>query len=86
MGVARPVGKHGRNQGTLLKQGLHIGNERTFEMEMQAVIALVVGVVVVLFVPALVWSAVISGLLRMARDALRGRVKSPGKPVSVKAE
>jgi hypothetical protein len=55
-------------------------------MEMQAVVALVVGVVVVLFVPALVWSTVISGLLRMARDKLRESVKPVREKVSVKAE
>jgi hypothetical protein len=36
-------------------------------MELQAVVALVVGVIVVLFVPALVWSAVISGLYQTIR-------------------
>jgi hypothetical protein len=55
-------------------------------MEMQAVVALVVGVVVVLFVPALVWSTVVSGLFQMARDRLRGSVKSTSEQVSVKAE
>jgi hypothetical protein len=40
-------------------------------MEMQAVIALVFGVVVVLFVPALVWSTVIAGLYQMVRDRVR---------------
>ena len=55
-------------------------------MEIQAVVALVVGVVVVLFVPALVWSAVISGLLRMVRDKLRESVKPASERVSVKTE
>ena len=41
-------------------------------MEMQAVLALVIGVIVVLFVPALVWSTVVSGLLQVVRDKLRG--------------
>jgi hypothetical protein len=40
-------------------------------MEMQAVIALVVGVVVVLFVPALVWSTVIVGLYQIVRDKVQ---------------
>ncbi|HIQ01986.1 MAG TPA: hypothetical protein EYH30_07630 [Anaerolineales bacterium] len=43
---------------------------------MDAVIALVVGVVVVLFVPALVWSTVIAGLYRAVRDRLRGSLKA----------
>jgi hypothetical protein len=55
-------------------------------MEMQAVAALIIGVVVVLFVPALVWSTVISGLFQMVRDRLRGGVKSTSEKVSVKAE
>lgn len=55
-------------------------------MKTQAVIALVVGTVVVLFVPALVWSAVVSGLLRMARDQLRRSLKRPGRPVRVKTD
>lgn len=40
-------------------------------MEMQAVLALVIGVVVVLFVPALVWSTVIAGLYQIIRDKVR---------------
>ncbi len=55
-------------------------------MEMQAVVALVIGVVVVLFVPALVWSTVISGLLQMVREKLSGSVKPASEKVSVKAE
>jgi len=55
-------------------------------METQAVIALVVGTVVVLFVPALVWSAVVSGLLQMARDRLRHSLKRPGSPLRVKTD
>jgi hypothetical protein len=54
-------------------------------MEIQAVVALVVGVVFVLFVPALVWSAVISGLLQMARSKLRESVKSTREKVSVES-
>jgi hypothetical protein len=37
-------------------------------MEAQAVIALVIGTVVVLLVPALVWSTVIAGLVQIARE------------------
>jgi hypothetical protein len=40
-------------------------------MEMQAVVALVIGTVVVLFVPALVWSTVIAGLYQIVRDKVR---------------
>jgi hypothetical protein len=40
-------------------------------MEIQAVVALVIGTVVVLFVPALVWSAVIAGLYQIIRDRVR---------------
>jgi hypothetical protein len=44
-------------------------------MEMQAVVALVIGTVVVLFVPALVWSTVIAGLYQIVRDKVReGRI------------
>lgn len=55
-------------------------------MEMQAVLALVVGVVVVLFVPALVWSNVISGLFQMVRDKLSGSMEPTPEKASVKAE
>jgi hypothetical protein len=40
-------------------------------MEMQAVVALIFGTVVVLFVPALVWSTVIAGLYQIVRDKVR---------------
>jgi len=40
-------------------------------MEAQAVVALVLGTVMVLFVPALVWSTVIAGLYQMVRDKVR---------------
>ncbi len=36
-------------------------------METQAVIALVIGIVVMFFVPALVWHRVIAGLIHIAR-------------------
>jgi hypothetical protein len=55
-------------------------------METQAVLALVIGVVVVLFVPALVWSAVIAGLLRMVRDRLRETLKSVRERVPARAK
>ena len=38
---------------------------------MEAVVALAIGTVVVLFVPALVWSTVIAGLYQIARDKIR---------------
>jgi hypothetical protein len=59
---------------------------RRIAMEMQAVLALVVGVVVVLFVPALVWSTVISGLVQMVREKLGGRIEPASEKASVKAE
>jgi hypothetical protein len=86
MDVVRPVRKHRRCQDIFIAASVEINNKGRSEMEIQAVVALVVGVVVVLFVPALVWSAVISGLLQMVRDKLRGSVRSTSKPVSVKAE
>lgn len=55
-------------------------------MEMQAVAALVVGVVVVLFVPALVWSTVISGLVQTVREKLSGSIEPASEKASVKAE
>jgi hypothetical protein len=43
---------------------------------MQAVVALVIGTVVVLFVPALVWSTVIAGLYQIIRDRVRESQKA----------
>lgn len=37
----------------------------------ERVVALVIGVAVVLFVPALVWATVIAGLIQIARGAVR---------------
>jgi uncharacterized membrane protein len=37
-------------------------------METQVVIALVIGIVVMFFVPALVWHRVIAGLIQIARE------------------
>jgi hypothetical protein len=37
----------------------------------QGTVALVIGIVVVLFVPALVWATVISGLYRIVRERMR---------------
>jgi hypothetical protein len=55
-------------------------------MEMQAVVALVIGTVVVLFVPALVWSAVIAGLYRMIRDRVRESRQALARKVAVRAK
>jgi hypothetical protein len=40
-------------------------------MELQAVVALVIGTVVVLFAPALVWATVIAGLIQIVREKVR---------------
>ena len=40
-------------------------------MEWQAVVALVLGVAIVLFVPALVWATVIAGVYQIVRDKVR---------------
>jgi hypothetical protein len=37
----------------------------------EGTVALVIGIVVVLFVPALVWATVISGLYKIVREKLR---------------
>ncbi len=42
-------------------------------MEVQAVIALVVGLAIVLFVPALVWATVVAGLYQIVREKIRDR-------------
>lgn len=42
-------------------------------MEVQAVVALVIGIVIVLFVPALVWATVIAGLYQIVREKVRER-------------
>jgi hypothetical protein len=40
-------------------------------MEWQAVVALVLGMAIVLFVPALVWATVIAGLYQVVREKVR---------------
>jgi Na+-translocating ferredoxin:NAD+ oxidoreductase RnfG subunit len=40
-------------------------------MEAQVIIALVIGTVIMLFVPALVWSTLIAGLYQTVRDKIR---------------
>lgn len=55
-------------------------------METQAVVALVIGVVVVLFVPALVWSTVVSGLYQIVRDKVRAGLKAAARKATVSAK
>jgi hypothetical protein len=38
---------------------------------MEGIVALVIGIAVVLFVPALVWATVIAGLIQIVRDKIR---------------
>jgi hypothetical protein len=40
-------------------------------MEWQAVVALVLGMAIVLFVPALVWATVIAGVYQVVREKVR---------------
>jgi hypothetical protein len=42
-------------------------------MEWPVILALVIGIPIVLFVPVLVWGAVVSGLYQVMRDAVRRR-------------
>jgi hypothetical protein len=42
-------------------------------MEWPVILALVIGIPIVLFVPVLVWGAVVSGLYQVMRDAARRR-------------
>ena len=55
-------------------------------MEAQAVVALVIGTVMVLFVPALVWSTVITGLYQMARDKMHESRKTFARKLTVTAK
>lgn len=55
-------------------------------MEVQAVVALVIGTVVVLFVPALVWSAVITGLYQIVRDKVRESLKAVVRKATARAK
>jgi hypothetical protein len=52
-------------------------------MDAQAVVALAIGTVVVLFVPALVWVTVIAGLYQMARDKVRESRKTVARKAAV---
>ena len=46
-------------------------------MEWYFILVIVVAVAIVLFVPVLIWMAVISGLYQVARDRLRRRATVP---------
>jgi hypothetical protein len=52
-------------------------------MEAQAVVALVVGTVVVFFVPAAIWSALVAGLYQIARDKIRKSVRTVARKMAV---
>ena len=55
-------------------------------METQAVVALVIGTVVVLFVPVLVWSTVVAGVYRVVREKMQEAVKTVTRRVTVDAK
>ena len=55
-------------------------------MEWQFIVALVIGIPIVLFVPMLVWAAVASGLYQVARDRLRKRATAPRRKLVKVAE
>jgi hypothetical protein len=55
-------------------------------MGTQAVVALVIGVVVVFFVPALVWSTVVSGLYQVVRNKVRAGLKATARKATVKVK
>jgi len=42
-------------------------------VDLQAAVAIAIAVVVVLFVPGLVWATVIAGLYQLIRERIRGR-------------
>jgi hypothetical protein len=55
-------------------------------MEAQAVVALVIGTVVVLFVPALVWSTTVAGLYQVVRKKIGTGVKTIARKAPVRAK
>lgn len=55
-------------------------------MEVQAVAALVIGTLVVLFVPALVWATVLAGLYQTARAKTSKSVKTVPRKMPAGAE
>jgi len=48
----------------------------------EGIVALVIGIAVVLFVPALVWSAVIAGLYQIVQDKIRESLKAVTRGVT----
>jgi len=46
----------------------------------EGIVALVVGIAVVLFVPALVWATVIAGLIQIVREKVRKMRPRPERP------
>ena len=46
----------------------------------EGIVALVIGIAVVLFVPALVWAAVIAGLIQIVREKVREMRPRPEWP------
>ncbi len=55
-------------------------------MEAQAIVARLIGIVVVLFVPALVWLTVVAGLCQMVRDKMRESRKTAARKAAVPAK
>ena len=52
-------------------------------MEVQAVVALVIGVVLVFLVPAVIWSAIVAGVYQIVRNKVRGSLKSVARRLAV---
>ena len=48
--------------------------------DIQGIVALVIGIAVVLFVPALVWATVIAGLIQIVREKARAKRSRPERP------
>jgi len=46
----------------------------------EGIVALVIGITVVLFVPALVWATVIAGLIQVVREKVRESRPRPKRP------
>ena len=46
-------------------------------MAWELILALVIAAPIVLFVPVLVWAAVVSGIYQVARESLRHRITAP---------
>jgi hypothetical protein len=52
-------------------------------MAVQAVVALVIGTVLVLLVPALVWFAIVTSLCQIVRDKMRESLKTVAHKLAV---